>query len=282
MARDWLDGLDQDPNEVRNEEIRANAHIINGGENTVTRVCPKCNGRGVRTYGYVNIKTYPCGWCKQTGKVTDKREANIARAIKAEATRKQNEYDRKQAFREEYAVEFEFMARASEWSDFYRSLLDQFNERGTLSDNQIAALRRGIEKQAERKEEKEAAKPEVNVSAIEALFDTARESGLKRLAFRTMHIDISAAKETSRNPGALYVKHDGEYVGKIAGGKFHATYAAKSDTLAKVLEVAANPLEMATLYGKQTGNCSCCGRELTDPASVEAGIGPICASKWGF
>lgn len=28
-----------------------------------------------------------------------------------------------------------------------------------------------------------------------------------------------------------------------------------------------------------TGNCSYCGRELTDPVSVHIGIGPICRSK---
>jgi hypothetical protein len=28
-----------------------------------------------------------------------------------------------------------------------------------------------------------------------------------------------------------------------------------------------------------TGNCSYCGRELTDPVSLEVGIGPICRSK---
>jgi hypothetical protein len=35
-------------------------------------------------------------------------------------------------------------------------------------------------------------------------------------------------------------------------------------------------------YGRATGSCSCCGRELTDPVSIEAGIGPICAGRFGF
>jgi hypothetical protein len=35
-------------------------------------------------------------------------------------------------------------------------------------------------------------------------------------------------------------------------------------------------------YGRATGNCSCCGRELTDPASIAAGIGPVCAEKYGW
>lgn len=31
--------------------------------------------------------------------------------------------------------------------------------------------------------------------------------------------------------------------------------------------------------GKPVGFCGYCGRTLTDPASVEAGIGPECAGK---
>jgi hypothetical protein len=33
-------------------------------------------------------------------------------------------------------------------------------------------------------------------------------------------------------------------------------------------------------YGRQFGYCCECGRLLTDPSSVQAGIGPICAGKY--
>jgi hypothetical protein len=35
-------------------------------------------------------------------------------------------------------------------------------------------------------------------------------------------------------------------------------------------------------YGKRTGACSCCGRELTNGESIDRGIGPICAEKYGW
>lgn len=38
----------------------------------------------------------------------------------------------------------------------------------------------------------------------------------------------------------------------------------------------------AKRYGKELGRCSCCNRTLTDPASIEAGIGPVCAGKRGW
>ncbi len=34
-------------------------------------------------------------------------------------------------------------------------------------------------------------------------------------------------------------------------------------------------------YGR-FGRCSCCGRDLVDPVSIRAGIGPICAERWGL
>lgn len=38
-------------------------------------------------------------------------------------------------------------------------------------------------------------------------------------------------------------------------------------------------LEEAKEFGMQTGTCCVCARLLTDPSSVEAGIGPVCITK---
>lgn len=39
-------------------------------------------------------------------------------------------------------------------------------------------------------------------------------------------------------------------------------------------------LEQAAELGVKTGRCVICGKTLTDPASVEAGIGPVCALRF--
>lgn len=39
-------------------------------------------------------------------------------------------------------------------------------------------------------------------------------------------------------------------------------------------------LEDAKQFGRISGRCMVCGRELTNPESIEAGIGPVCAGKW--
>jgi hypothetical protein len=40
--------------------------------------------------------------------------------------------------------------------------------------------------------------------------------------------------------------------------------------------------EQAAKFGKKTGHCCICSKLLTDPKSVSAGIGPVCASKMGW
>lgn len=44
-------------------------------------------------------------------------------------------------------------------------------------------------------------------------------------------------------------------------------------------KIAADVRAAAVRYGWELGICSQCGRTLTDPESIAAGIGPICASK---
>ena len=46
-----------------------------------------------------------------------------------------------------------------------------------------------------------------------------------------------------------------------------------------VPELSRMTPEQARFYGRQTGRCVICQRELTDPQSVVAGIGPVCAGR---
>lgn len=44
--------------------------------------------------------------------------------------------------------------------------------------------------------------------------------------------------------------------------------------------LASDPKAAAVAFGMNTGRCCICGRTLTDPSSIEAGIGPVCASRF--
>ena len=273
--------------ETTPEQMRERASIVNGGETGYEQIkCVKCGGRGSRTYGYVNIRSYPCGICKGTGKVTARRLANVERFKKAEATREHNARIARMSFQEENDKLLRFLSNASEWSSFAASLMESFSQRGNLSEKQLAAGQSMMDKAEARKIEKAAEAqngPKLDVSAIEKLFATASASGLKRPVFRAADgIAVSLAPATGRNAGALYVKENDEYAGKIVNGVYQATRTASEAVLPRLMAIAVDPLGEATLYGKQTGTCGCCGRELTDPSSIEAGIGPICAGKWGL
>lgn len=46
--------------------------------------------------------------------------------------------------------------------------------------------------------------------------------------------------------------------------------------------IAQDPGRALTRYGHEIGRCGVCNRTLTDEVSRERGIGPVCASKYGF
>lgn len=43
----------------------------------------------------------------------------------------------------------------------------------------------------------------------------------------------------------------------------------------------SSPLQYSKAYGRKTGVCGVCHATLTNPESIELGIGPICREKFG-
>ena len=122
------------------------------------------------------------------------------------------------------------------------------------------------------------------------LFDTfkaAKSRGLKRLTMRFSGVIVRpsrdlqslwvlSATETVEGDYGLQPK----YLGKVTPNRLDSRLA--DDVKSVLLEAAADPLTAAIRYGKETGACSCCGRDLTNPDSIAAGIGPICREKYGL
>ncbi|TJV68604.1 MAG: hypothetical protein E5X76_28910 [Mesorhizobium sp.] len=263
------------------EEIRAAAHMHNGGDALFE--CPKCMGSGLWRGARYPRK---CFACQGKGKVS---KAVVA-AAKGKVTRAANLAASKAAFEAANPDLMKGLREIAGWHRFAGDLLAKFEQYGELTAGQVGAALNSLAEVKRKREEKAAARAtetadrsgEVGVDRINALFATAMESGLKKPMFRTERLTIKPAK---LHPGTLYVTDKaagGEYVGKIVNGQFTARREAKPDTLALLCAIAADPLKAATDYGRSTGVCGCCGRELTDPDSVKAGIGPICATKWGL
>jgi len=171
---------------------------------------------------------------------------------------------------------------AAKWSDFAASMLWTHRTKGRLSPAQWQVCETMLTKLIANAKAKAAETKAVDASRIELLLLTAKGSKLKHPKFRADGLTFSLASATSRNAGAVYVKAGDVYAGKIMGGVFSPTRDAAAGTGETVARIAADPKGAAVEYGRLTGQCSCCGRTLSDPASVELGIGPICADKWGL
>lgn len=131
-----------------------------------------------------------------------------------------------------------------------------------------------------------------SLDRINAMFDAAKAAKLKapkiKVTAGAFKLTLKQAKETSRNPGAIYVMEKQDYLGKVTReGKFFASRDLSGSPDEVVIGQAlaafsANPEAVAKAYGQQFGECCFCSRELTDKRSVKAGYGPICAEKFGL
>lgn len=132
----------------------------------------------------------------------------------------------------------------------------------------------------------EANKP-LNVQPIKEKLDNAFRNGIKNPKMRVEGFCFTRAKETSKNPGCIYVKAGPEweatYYGKITPeGAFLPSYDCTRDVEARLAAVTADVVAAAKAYGRKTGRCSFCARELTHGVSIALAYGPICAEKYGL
>lgn len=126
----------------------------------------------------------------------------------------------------------------------------------------------------------------VNVDHILMAFEIAHaKGGSKQPQMLVQGFKFKYATRGS-TPGAIFVTESDmgfdEYLGKFWQGEFMPVRACTPEQKARILAIAADPLEAIIAYGRATGKCSICSRKLTDPESVEAGVGPICRAKFGL
>lgn len=141
-------------------------------------------------------------------------------------------------------------------------------KRGFLSEGQLRAVQKNLDK------EKEFAPSDIDISSLKGYY--AVPNGDTRLK-----LCVRRPGKNSRYHGWTFVDDGAAYGSRQTYGKQapEGTYQGKvQDALRAILE---NPLEAQKAYGKLTGTCGYCGRILEDPESVAAGIGPICAGKYG-
>lgn len=259
-------------------------------ETLYSEPCSKCRGSGF-IGAYAFREQGRCYQCDGKGVLTFKTPKAVrdANKIKA-AARRERKLDENLA-----AVEEEFPALKTWWTgstfEFAISIRESARKFGHLTPGQLKAALKCAEKFSLAKEARtqsatvraEAA-PAVDIDAIQRAFERAKAKGLKYpkmyLIGGDMKLCFSRAPDAGKNAGAIYVKENGAYLGKVAGGKFFKSYDCTPAQANSVEAACSDPENAAIAYGKRFGVCSACNRDLTDPESVARGIGPICADNF--
>lgn len=213
--------------------------------------CFKCNGTGK----ILRAASYEVNKAKREAKKV--KAAADAGAIEAE--RIQRNIDKFKVARPDLAAWL-----AANTSDFALSLRDTVADYGNLSVGQEAAIRRNLPSSAEA--------PRPSFPKIEAMV---RNENLK--------LHLGNCKVTAFRNGAVGVVSTtfgkAQY-GIIEHGGALKRFGAMTDAIfATLQDVEARGLQAVKEIGVATGRCCVCARTLTDPTSIEQGIGPICATR---
>lgn len=90
-----------------------------------------------------------------------------------------------------------------------------------------------------------------------------------------MHIIGTTVIRVKRGQtGNLYA----QTLNQALDGTWHFEYSPK--LISKLSKETRMNIEQAQYFGKHFSHCACCGRKLSDPKSIAAGIGPDCAKKF--
>lgn len=144
-------------------------------------------------------------------------------------------------------------------------------------------------------EEEQEAHPRVSdegMRGLKRLFDAAKAAELKKPALlvrvgKAFGLKLVPARE---GPDFVMFNRDVEGPPGFVGGlkatgalDVRRQYAEHVSAIAIALDdLGSNPEQAAKRYGRETGVCCFCARELTDKRSVKVGYGPICAAKWNL
>jgi hypothetical protein len=248
--------------------------------------CTGCGGSGLYLGVRIHEERTECFACRGKGyfltSAADRAKARQSRVDRA-AKKTESRWEEWATNNEPLAA---YLLEVQSWNGFAASLIEGIRKYGQPTERQNQSLVAMHEKHLARQAERSAAvqqKAVIDLRKIHEIFGNAQQSGLKRIAMTIGDLRISLAPATGSNAGCLYVKDSGEYAGKITqDGKFFGLREARKEIEAELIELATDPLAKAKQHGQQTGQCSCCGRELTNEDSIGLGIGPICAQKWGI
>tara|TARA_R100000808_G_scaffold21710_1_gene46940 strand:- start:235 stop:1155 length:921 start_codon:yes stop_codon:yes gene_type:complete len=268
-------------------------------DNRTKYPCVRCGGTGKYKGVRLHQPRSDCFTCKGKGyfltSADSRKKAKVARIKRKEKELSDNWSDfmhcNKEIAEHIFANAFPSEQSKKMPNSFFRSLYDSARKHGDLTEKQTQAVYNSIAREADYLDKKkEEAKPKavIDLSGIREPLTTAKENKLVKPVLRAVDEEsdkvfiFTLAKPNSANPNFVYVKEDGEYAGKISPeGEFFGWRTPK-ESVDALVRVSENISEATIKYARKTGKCGCCGRGLTVKESILAGVGPVCADKFGI
>lgn len=274
LARDGLIGASHDFSEKTLKSTSAQRIEVK---------CPKCRGTG-RFIGYTGRDFGECFACKGKGhqlraanyhEMKAKREEAKKRKAAEKAGRLNDniskfteQHPRVYAAIKSYLID---KGNGRYSSEFMDSIVSKFFQYGELTENQIAAIERGIAK----RDAARAAREQAPVAVFPRIERLVRVDNLK--------LNLGVAKVVVFQSGSVGVVGPQYGTGTFGiieqGGELRRFRAMTDEVFATLQDVEARGIEALKSIGIATGRCCVCGRTLTDENSIAAGIGPVCAEK---
>ena len=192
---------------------------------------------------------------------------------------------KKDRFYKEHSQIINALREITSWNDFAASLVKQFDTKGQLSEKQLFSASAMLTKIEQNKKQREEDKKEQQKNMVS--LDVTKKVQFPKV--RVGDLVFSKASESSKNAGGIYVfeyrctnKSEKVYIGIVLGGYYLPYNSPSAETIKLIQEVCKSPLDSAIAYGRRTGNCAVCSRDLTRHDSIDRGIGPICAERLGI
>jgi len=236
--------------------------------------CGKCRGSG-RFISFTGRIVGDCFACKGRGEKVFKTSPEVRARARVRAVERAAE--KCNAYREanpDIAAWLDLNAGRNEFAD---SMIAKLRRGDDLTDNMHAALKRSAAKLAEARE-KRAATPGsgLDLSGLPSGM-YAVPGGETRLK-----VQIDNVSNGGKWDGWVFVKDGAEYGSGDRYGSQRPGETYKGKIVDELRAIATDPFEASKAYGKLVGRCGVCHRPLEDENSVAAGIGPICAKKFGY
>jgi hypothetical protein len=251
-------------------------------------MCTMCGGTGQYRGVRIHQPRSDCFACKGKGYfLTSNADRLKAKQHRVERKQK-NEESNWAAFAEDKPALSGYLLDVMSWNGFAKDLIGSIKKYGEPTSRQLEALVRMYDKHCSkektRKDDEKArkeAQKEVSLSRVLEIFQAARNNKIQRPKLRVGELTLVYGKDD-----VIFVKDgpnwEDTYYGKVRDGIWYPVNDAPPDVIETLEALATDPLAEAVAYGQRTGRCACCGRQLTKGKSIDQGIGPICAEKWGL